>query len=177
MSLLRSIRQQLGLSVTSANNFTLDASADNGTMKLARGNAGATTQDILTVDAAGNVLLPQTPSIFSKYFESTQQTIVAGGLLTLPHGMGKLPKLVRMEYVCSVATDGYSIGDVIEFDAFQYNHTAGTAIGFSVTKNSTDVLVRVGSSGPAFIATATTGGQIALANVAPNFKLVVRAWA
>ena len=61
MSLLKSIKAQLGLSVTPANNFTLDASADNGTMKLARGNAGATTQDILTVDADGRIaqgLLP-----------------------------------------------------------------------------------------------------------------------
>jgi len=55
MSLIKSIRKQLGLSVTPANNFTLDASADNGTMKLARGNAGATTQDIMTVDASGKV--------------------------------------------------------------------------------------------------------------------------
>ena len=55
MSLLKLIRQQLGLSATPANNFTLDASADDGTMKLARGNAGATTQDVLTVDANGGV--------------------------------------------------------------------------------------------------------------------------
>ena len=59
MSLLKLIKQQLGVSVTPANNFTLDASADNGTMKLARGNAGATTQDIMTVDAAGKVAFPQ----------------------------------------------------------------------------------------------------------------------
>ena len=59
MSLIKSIRKQLGLSVTPANNFTLTAEADNGTMKLARGNAGATTQDILTVDAAGKVVFPQ----------------------------------------------------------------------------------------------------------------------
>lgn len=59
MSLIKMIKAQLGLSVTSANNFTLDASADNGTMKLARGNAGATTQDIMTVDAAGKVAFPQ----------------------------------------------------------------------------------------------------------------------
>lgn len=58
MSLIKAIRAQLGLSVTPANNFTLDASADNGTMKLARGNAGATTQDLLTVDASGEVSLP-----------------------------------------------------------------------------------------------------------------------
>ena len=38
---------QLGDSDTPANNFVLTASASNGTMKLARGNEGATTQDIL----------------------------------------------------------------------------------------------------------------------------------
>lgn len=57
MSLIKAIKHQLGLSNTPANNFTLDASADNGTMKLARGNAGATTQDIMTVDAAGTTSL------------------------------------------------------------------------------------------------------------------------
>lgn len=55
MSLLKTIRAQLGLSVTPANNFTLTAEADNGTMKLARGNPGATTQDIIAVDASGKV--------------------------------------------------------------------------------------------------------------------------
>ena len=59
MSLLKAIKAQLGLSNTPANNFTLDASADNGTLKLARGNAGATTQDILTVDANGRVAFTQ----------------------------------------------------------------------------------------------------------------------
>ncbi len=59
MSLIKAIKHQLGLSVTPANNFTLTAEADNGTMKLARGNAGATTQDIMTVDAAGKVVFPQ----------------------------------------------------------------------------------------------------------------------
>lgn len=44
---------QLGDSLTAAQNFVLTAAAADGTLKLARGNAGATTQDILTVDAAG----------------------------------------------------------------------------------------------------------------------------
>lgn len=59
MSLLKAIKAQLGLSNTPANNFTITAEADNGTLKLARGNAGATTQDILTVDASGKVAFPQ----------------------------------------------------------------------------------------------------------------------
>jgi len=56
---VKTTNAQLGLSVTPANNFTLTAEADNGTMKLARGNAGATTQDILTVDSAGRPGFPQ----------------------------------------------------------------------------------------------------------------------
>jgi hypothetical protein len=48
---------QLGDSATAANNFTLTSAAADGTMKLSRGNAGATTQDIMTVDAAGNMSL------------------------------------------------------------------------------------------------------------------------
>lgn len=43
---------QLGNSATATQNFTLQTNLD-GTAKFARGNAGATTQDILTVDASG----------------------------------------------------------------------------------------------------------------------------
>lgn len=58
MSLLKIIKAQLGISSTPTNNFTLDASAQDGTMKLSRGNAGATTQDVMVVDAAGKVTFP-----------------------------------------------------------------------------------------------------------------------
>ena len=60
MSELNIIRLQHGQSNTPANNFTTTAEAANGTMKLlARGNPGATTQDIITVDASGVVDHPQ----------------------------------------------------------------------------------------------------------------------
>jgi len=50
---------QVGSSGDPAKNFTLSVpAAPDGTMKLARGNAGATTQDIMTVDAAGKVAFP-----------------------------------------------------------------------------------------------------------------------
>jgi len=63
MSLIKSIMQQLGLSSDPTKNFTLGVPAvPDGTMKLARGNAGATTQDIMTVDAAGKVAFPQSPT-------------------------------------------------------------------------------------------------------------------
>jgi hypothetical protein len=51
---------QIGDSGTATNNFTLSVPAvPDGTVKLARGNHGATTQDILTVDASGVVAAPQ----------------------------------------------------------------------------------------------------------------------
>jgi len=60
VSIIKSIMHQLGLSGDPAKNFTLSVpAAPDGTMKLARGNAGATTQDIMTVDAAGKVRFPQ----------------------------------------------------------------------------------------------------------------------
>lgn len=48
---------QLGDSATATQNFTLRSNAD-GSATLARGNVGATTQDVLTIDAAGKVVLP-----------------------------------------------------------------------------------------------------------------------
>jgi len=63
MSIVKSIMKQLGLSGDPAKNFTFSVPpSPDGTMKLARGNAGATTQDIMTVDAAGKVAFPATPT-------------------------------------------------------------------------------------------------------------------
>lgn len=81
MSLIKIIKAQLGLSVTPANNFTLDASADNGTMKLARGNAGATTQDIMTVDALSQIDFPQMSSNVGGSPGSKGHITLPGGLI------------------------------------------------------------------------------------------------
>jgi hypothetical protein len=66
---------QIGVSATAAQNFSLTTPAvPDGTMKLARGLPGATTQDILSIDAAGDVtaggVIKQTPAklnMFSVY--------------------------------------------------------------------------------------------------------------
>lgn len=58
MSTLKINRAQFGQSGTATNNFTLTAEAADGTLKLARGNTGATTQDIITVASDGKVNFP-----------------------------------------------------------------------------------------------------------------------
>jgi len=56
MSLIKANAVQIGQSPTATDNFTLAVpSSPDGTIKLARGNAGATTQDVISVDASGNV--------------------------------------------------------------------------------------------------------------------------
>lgn len=110
-------------------------------------------------------------------YVSADQTIVAGGLLTLSHGLGVVPKIVTLEYVCTGATDGYSIGDVVDFCNFNYDHTDGASTGFSTVKTTTELLIRCGSGGPAFIPAKSSGAAVAVANIAPNFKLIARAFA
>lgn len=64
MSSLRTNTLQIGQSGTTTNNFVLTAAQADGTLKLQRGVVGATTQNILTVDAAGtlNTEVPLTVS-------------------------------------------------------------------------------------------------------------------
>lgn len=50
---------QLGDSATATQNFVLTSAAQDGTMKLSRGNFGVTTQDLMVVNAAGKVSFPQ----------------------------------------------------------------------------------------------------------------------
>ena len=60
MSLIKSNAVQIGQSPTATQNFTLAVpSSPDGTIKLARGNAGATTQDVMNVSNAGVVSFPQ----------------------------------------------------------------------------------------------------------------------
>lgn len=61
MSLLKTNSVQIGQSATATQNFTLSVpSSPDGTIKLARGNAGATTQDIINVDSLGIITFPST---------------------------------------------------------------------------------------------------------------------
>jgi len=58
MSLLKSNSVQIGQSSTATQNFTLSVpSSPDGTIKLARGNSGATTADVFSVNATGSLIV------------------------------------------------------------------------------------------------------------------------
>lgn len=81
MSMIAAIKAKLGLSNTTSNNFILDASAADGTMKLSRESGG----DILTVDASGTVSFKgSTMTAVADYvadFQTSGSTTNAGRVL------------------------------------------------------------------------------------------------
>jgi hypothetical protein len=80
MSLLKANSVQIGQSATATNNFTLSVPASpDGTIKLARGNSGATTADILSVNASGAI----TGTITGATINSST---INGGSITLGTG-------------------------------------------------------------------------------------------
>lgn len=132
MSLIKAIKHQLGLSVTPANNFTWDASADNGTAKLARGNAGATTQDIMTVDAAGKVTFPQNA-------QTIQDVKASRTLETVYTNSTALPITVMVAISSSVSPSAITatIGGVAMYGSSGYAAGVPMAITFVVPAGAT----------------------------------------
>jgi hypothetical protein len=91
VSLLKLIKAQIGISTTPANNFVLDASANNGTMKIARESG----TDIMTVATDGKVAFPSnvkygflavTPTDISNLI--TTGTLVKLGFPSITHQVG-----------------------------------------------------------------------------------------
>lgn len=130
MSLLSFIKAQLGLSNTPANNFVLDASANNGTMKLARGNAGATTQDIMTVASDGKVTFPQNGvNLRAKTFSVT--TPSSATPTSFAHGL-TASKIRSVSIVITLDTNEY-IGE-------EYSGSSSTRIfALSIVWNATNI--------------------------------------
>lgn len=139
---------------------------EDGSMELLTPSAAPTGNKVMTVG--------QMP--FSKEYVSAEQVITSAGQLTLPHGLGSVPKVATVELVCVVAEQGYSIGDVVQLHSGEQSSATQDASGMSLRKSATTITVRFGSAGTALLITnATTGAGVGAVNA--NWRLVVRAWA
>lgn len=157
VSLLKTIKAQLGLSGTPANNFTLDASANNGTMKLARGNAGATTQDVMTVDAAGKVAFPQNAQPAYFMASSMEGNGTVDGSLKLQFGTAAL---LNGTYVSGRFTP--SVPGFYQCNAGLQVTATGTItfVGVSIKKNGAQALVDVDGPYASLYGAASCAGLV-----------------
>ena len=113
---------------------------------------------------------------FSKEYQSTGQTMIAGGFLTLAHGLPADPKLIRLYAIATLAAEGFSIGDKLDLTATVNSFTQGDSMGLTVTFDSTNIYIRNGTSTYLWhIPSMSTGGGTDLRR--DYFDLYVEAYA
>jgi hypothetical protein len=154
---------QLGDSATATNNFVLRTNVD-GTMTLARGNVGATTQDIFTVNTNGGVTLGA-----GSVYVSPEQTITNAGLITLTHGLGVAPSVFTLYAINKTAELNYSVGDKALINPCPFSDAAH--YGLQVTNfDATSITIRIGANG-LVVGNKTTGVTTSITPA--NWRLVL----
>jgi hypothetical protein len=107
-------------------------------MKLARGNAGATTQDIMTVDAAGRVAFPRDPYILERI--TGNATFTAAAWSKMPFNTSE----VALGGVTFDNTNNRFVAPVAGFYLFNL---------FLVTNSSVNIGARLTLNGATYVAT------------------------
>jgi hypothetical protein len=108
---------------------------------------------------------------FTKSFESSQQAMSLGGLVTVAHGLGAKPKLYMVVLQCITAQGGYVAGDEVQVNP---SYDGVSNFGLSIVPTSTNILVRVGADS-IFIMRPDNGANFSI--TLANWGMVVRAWA
>lgn len=135
MSTLKVTNVQVGQSNTATQNFTLTAAASDGTMKLARGNQGATTQDVLTVDASGNVDHPVGMKVGGMQAYACRAWVMFNGVPATPtiYASGNVSSVTkigtgvyRVNFTNAMPDTNYCVSGCAQFD--EANSNASTPL-------------------------------------------------
>lgn len=95
MSLLKTNATQIGQSATASQNFTLTTpTSPDGTFKISRGNAGATTADVLTIGADNTV----NAAVFNSTSDATQKSDITYDI----NGLNVVNQLCGAEFTLNV---------------------------------------------------------------------------
>jgi hypothetical protein len=154
----------------------------DGNQALAIGDIPAAGYEMMLVRNTSNdvweLMNPSASSlsvIFTKEFQSTAQTIVSGGLITLAHGLGAQPKNIRLYVVNTTTQSGYSPGDLVEVPTVNSGDAANNRTS-GVFFDATNVNVRMSSATSVFIgADKTTGATVVFTNA--NWDLFIEVYA
>lgn len=129
--------------------------------------------DTLNLSAKTITMPASLTPVFTKSFESTQQTITFAGALTIAHGMAVKPKIVYAVLQSIIAEFNYTIGDEV---AINVGSSVESALdcGLSIVPDATNLNVRFGTNGITII-NKTNGNAVQI--TAANWRLVLRAYA
>ncbi len=146
-------------------------------------NAATSINNLVTPGTLGNVLTstgtdwassaPASPAIFTKSYDSGNQTITPAGSLTLAHYLGTTPRFFLTFLKCLTAEIGFSVGDLL-YTSLTVSES--TDYGTSIVPDATNLNIRFGSSTYTYIILDKgLGTRVNITNA--NWALVVRAWA
>lgn len=168
---LKTDNYQIGLdSVTDSKNYLLDTDI-TGALRIRR-NSDGSGATVFKVNFDNTVEFPTAPGILTKLFTSSDQTITAASLLTIPHGLGVVPLLYSVTLKCIGAELGYSINDVLAVNVS--GDLGSTSSQWALYHDATNINIRIGASSIVIPIKGT--GAASTANNA-NWRMIVRAWA
>jgi hypothetical protein len=111
--------------------------------------------------------------ILTVAYDSGEQTITTAGTLSLTHGLGMVPKIIRVVLICKTVEGNYAVNDEVEWGL------VGDAVadrGVVLVPNATTIFVRYANNATVFgLPNKTTGTVLNLTN--GNWRMIVRAWA
>lgn len=115
-------------------------------------------------------------AVLTKSFTSSQQTITAGGSLTLPHSLGAVPAIVQAVMHCTSADGGYSSGDeVIVMPGTVTDASGGVQRAIALKIDATNVTVYMSSGSSLLQLCDTDGSKLNITNT--KWKIIVKAFA
>jgi hypothetical protein len=130
---------QLGDSATASQNFVLSVPASpDGTVKLSRGNVGATTQDVLVVDATGNAQLTKTSA------QSMVRLNTANGYGSINTAIRRFTNVVTNQGSDITYTDSATLGANLTINtagvyAISYEDNGTLAADLAISLNSAEL--------------------------------------
>jgi len=115
--------------------------------------------------------------ILSKFYESPEQTITSGGILTLAHNFGIEPMFIQVVLICKTAENGYSVGDKLFINP-NLSRTSTYAQGVVIVPDATNLNIRFGSGYAGTVFTSLNKSTGAVANLnSTHWNVIFRAWA
>lgn len=101
-------------------------------------------------------------------FVSTQQSMTAGGLITVAHGLGAEPTKFFLKLICKTADSVNSVGDKLSIP-IGVSEASSQSAGVTVKQDETYVYVRVGSGGLVLMNNSGSVYNITLS----NYRMIV----
>jgi len=108
----------------------------------------------------------RTVSGYYRYF-SGDQSITAGGTLTLPHGLGVRPRRVWGELRCITTEGNYSAGDIVSYPESIFDGVS--PMSWACTPDGTNLNARLASTAQWRILNKTSGASLPI--TATNWRV------